>query len=525
MFYYIIPFILIAACIAFGIQQFLKQPARPLTERLLSLLLPFVILVVPGNIIHKLLSMQSDGSSQQRIIAPFAIAAGEPVYSLPHAGAVLDALYWPISYFLYLPATVAATPAPALMLGGILTLLFTFGTISYLIFRTLEFTNPGARPAWNVTLLAAAWFLANSSPALRDSTTTIHCDAPALGLASLAGWFAFRAARRASRMDLVLAAAFVVASVGCKQTMAALAIAIPIYLFFCSGWRRAIESLLFIGLFFLITAIVICSYFGFENVYYNTILEPSRHPWAGTSAIGFPLLAIEELASHLLFPAIFIAGAISLRNSSQPRNAPTLREWLSTNPAGVFIIITILNIPLALLGRVKIGGFPNTLSVAEFPALLAALLVTKECLNVRDSASTAIKTILLTICSVCSLAQAPALFTYQDAKHIWTNGNSETVFHYLKQNPGRAWFPWHPLAAMLAERKLYHYIYGIVDMRLAGNEISIQHLRAHIPKDPEMIAFAPDELQFGIELLPEFSERGVDPELPGWTVYRKKNPK
>jgi len=55
------------------------------------------------------------------------------------------------------------------------------------------------------------------------------------------------------------------------------------------------------------------------------------------------------------------------------------------------------------------------------------------------------------------------------------------AYSFAKAHPGEVYFPYDPLTTLLTDGKLYHFDYGLYDRRLAGEEISDEHFREHIP--------------------------------------------
>jgi hypothetical protein len=93
----------------------------------------------------------------------------------------------------------------------------------------------------------------------------------------------------------------------------------------------------------------------------------------------------------------------------------------------------------------------------------------------------------------------------------------EQALHFAREHPGQVWFPWDTLSTLLADGKLYHFDYGLLDRRLAGLPPSPDHLKRHIPTHLRIIAIP--------ENAPSNESRPRDvapvqlPQLPGFDVY------
>ena len=88
-------------------------------------------------------------------------------------------------------------------------------------------------------------------------------------------------------------------------------------------------------------------------------------------------------------------------------------------------------------------------------------------------------------------------------------------------------FPWHPLACLLAEGKLYHFYYAMVDRDISGRRMSREYIDEHMPANlryiihNQMWVADRDPLPWLSRYLPEFDQPAQLPEFPGWTVLTK----
>jgi hypothetical protein len=95
--------------------------------------------------------------------------------------------------------------------------------------------------------------------------------------------------------------------------------------------------------------------------------------------------------------------------------------------------------------------------------------------------------------------------------------NNQVAYDFAMRHPGEAYFPWQPLASLLAEGRLYHFEYGVVDRYLAGYEPTPEHLRADAPPRLRWIA-ASNGPTLMLRFFPEYSVPTQLAELPGWDV-------
>ncbi len=101
---------------------------------------------------------------------------------------------------------------------------------------------------------------------------------------------------------------------------------------------------------------------------------------------------------------------------------------------------------------------------------------------------------------------------------------SQVAWTFEKAHPGVAYFPFNPLAVLLASGTLYHSDIGLKDRELSGFGIDAEQFSKYVPQAYSIVAIpkgAPaittilrDEVQ-GFDKI-----RGTG-ELAGWTVYRR----
>lgn len=110
------------------------------------------------------------------------------------------------------------------------------------------------------------------------------------------------------------------------------------------------------------------------------------------------------------------------------------------------------------------------------------------------------------------------------ASHVHRNV-AETDFQFERTHPGEVYFPWDPLAALMASGKLYHFDYGVEDRILAGFPPSDEQLHAWIPANAQWIALPPEPCASFVmqSRLPEFaggSGSSMD-DLPGYILVKR----
>jgi hypothetical protein len=437
---------------------------------LLAFLSPFVFLSILKNLPGYL-------EADHRLAPTFALTHGYHVYYPPDSGPVLSTIYGPVTVLAYLPATLAATPTNAILIGTLLTL-FVFYTTTFLVIRA------AAAKTWMKwwqlfgLMVGVIWLV---GPVER-TTAHIHADAPALVFAALAAMFAMRQPLRFNKWNAVLAAFFGVLSVFAKQNMAPLALGLVVWFALRAGWKGASIFAAATAIFStLMLAIAGTLMGGIAALYFNCVYMPLHQPFDKT--LFFPTvmqLAITSLAL-LLIPTARLLQAWT-------QSQENLREFLIVQRTPLLIVLGVLMIPASILGRMKLGGNENSMGLSLFFFVLA-LLAEIAALRNRSLAdilsANEIKLWTLPLLIVCLIGLGSALSVSlrpSPASPI------RQAFEYSRQHPGKVYFPQFPLAQLMAEGKLYHFSWGLTDRRNAGVPVSDEHFQANLPPHAEVIA-------------------------------------
>jgi hypothetical protein len=156
---------------------------------------------------------------------------------------------------------------------------------------------------------------------------------------------------------------------------------------------------------------------------------------------------------------------------------------------------------------------------------LAALLTDWHVENVRrgrvqfDAALTLL--LFVSVASPLAKDQERGFFVFKKLDNPFRNAQ-EVAFEYARRHPGTAYFPWNPLATLLAEGRADHFDYGLYDRELAGFPVSPERVRVGIPARMKYVCFPPKApSEFVRKYLPMFSRRVEIGELPGWACYER----
>jgi hypothetical protein len=97
---------------------------------------------------------------------------------------------------------------------------------------------------------------------------------------------------------------------------------------------------------------------------------------------------------------------------------------------------------------------------------------------------------------------------------------NQVAFEYLKKNPNRGYFPWNPLATLMADGK-----FSTVEDAL-GIERDHTVSGAHLPESPEFIAYPPGYYSpwgkyRALDYYPEYKKDGEIQGLPKFIIFKK----
>jgi hypothetical protein len=195
------------------------------------------------------------------------------------------------------------------------------------------------------------------------------------------------------------------------------------------------------------------------------------------------------------------------------------------------LIVALLLVPGSFYAFVKIGGDVNSLSPPAYFLLLSAVMfLVRPDFSSRLAAPPEPARLPVAFVVMTALVAAPLLAVRLPASlrqaDAFATNPSRQVFTYARAHPGRAYFPWNPLEALLAEGRLYHFDYGLFDRDLAQLPLTAEHLRAHIPARAEWMLFTPTatKTKTATKYLPEFKPADAPKEFAGWEAFRRDLP-
>jgi hypothetical protein len=99
----------------------------------------------------------------------------------------------------------------------------------------------------------------------------------------------------------------------------------------------------------------------------------------------------------------------------------------------------------------------------------------------------------------------------------------EIALQYELRHPGRAYFPFNPMASLLSSGRAYHVDFSVYDREIAGYPLTRQQFDSGLPAGFTLVAMPPGAQPQSSALRSMLRSYGqvADTELPGWTVYKR----
>ena len=282
------------------------------------------------------------------------------------------------------------------------------------------------------------------------------------------------------------------------------------------GYGRAVarQYVVLVAVIGAMCTAIFVGWFG-RPMFFNTVEIVSHHAWyrpgiTGLAAVLWSfLVGVRDVV--LGGTALLILVLVLSRRDREP--APWARAWAAP------LFAALLLLPTGALGANKIGGEPSSFhSLYYLIAGIAALLVDLGRRGPR---------LCLLGWGFCALAVVAAwqsgLCTPRSTRSSLWDNNEQLAYEFALRHPGEAYFPWQPLASLLAEGRLYHFEYGMFDRFLAGYDPTSEHVRACVPPRLRWLVGRTPLWTFS-HFFPEYSEQTELKELPGWIVRSRPSP-
>lgn len=432
--------------------------------------------------------------NELRVAPAFALRHGINPYPPLGGGPLSTWIYGPVGIVADLPVTFATSPAGALHLASLITMLATIVPLAVIFFGSAELR---ARGRWAPWLALALGVLLVSD---RNFLFQVP-DESAIALGLLSGWCLTRRARPGAGA-LAVAAALCALAIASKQLAVFLVPAQLAYLWLGGNRANAYRYAAWLALFGVIGLVICIAAFGFDNLWLNLVAIPGRLPWADFAA----RFAVRPwiLTGQVILP---LAGLIALALARRwPDRATESGRFFHF---AAFAFLTML--PVGLAAFFKIGGDTNTLHSWNYllPGCLFAWFATDRLAGIGSARVLVVTALALGMHAkdLGSLPTHPLTEHFDDAAQL-----NATYPHAI-------WFPQNPLIGFYADQTLWHTEDGVRTRNLAGFAPRQADFRRHLPPNLQAIAYPQGEdPALTTALLSEFNRRT---DLPHWILLTR----
>jgi hypothetical protein len=495
--------------------------------RIVMLAIPTGLLFITVAAAERIISAPFWDWTAVRLAASFALAQGHDIYPSLTEGPTLSYIYGPIFAIAFLPATLSDQPTVAITIAMILQLSYFF-VPAFLLFRLVA-EPPANRTRSGVLGFCVFALLVLNSRALFYSAFALHADGPAFALLLTS---CLPLLQRGVTSTRRLAAVGTLASlaVWCKQPAAPIFVALPIWLWVVEGRRTFARALLVFGATGILVSALMLAGFGVADIFFNMFTLPSMIPWkaspGGPSGLFLRHLAYLALLSGS-YLAMTVAGVVLGPGERLPGFAE-MGSWLRDRRWPLLLLVGIAMVPMSVLGVVRSGGVPNSLSFTLFFVALAGTVAMADAANRAAGWRASIAKLLLVAIGVGLVARHQAVFDpgmlargSDHLRRFWDNPQQQ-AHELLSDRPGEIYFPWNPLAHLMVEDQLYHVEYGVNERRLARIPMTMAQFRAEVPPEMRYLAFQRNRQTEWTrrDYLTEYSIRTEIEGYPDWIIYR-----
>ncbi|HVO33318.1 MAG TPA: hypothetical protein VMU17_05325, partial [Elusimicrobiota bacterium] len=369
-----------------------------------------------------------------------------------------------------------------------------------------------ARPAWRWLAFLAFVCVSLESEGLAYSALRVHVDAPALMWSTLAmGVLRSRLPARRS-----LAVAFAALAALTKQTF------IPVWLLalpFGSGLadeRPLDRRLLMYTAFSAVGAVIVLRLFApVNNLISDLVMLQTKYPFVDRPLASLILAFSDFVRQFWPLAAVVTFGILVDASDALRRNS-------------ILMIAAFVVFPIALVHRAKVGGDVNAFAPVLYWLLAASLFGLLRAISQEETGAhfpaRVAKIILVLTVAMGSLECLPVAMHFRliQARRILPLNPQESAYRYLRQHADGYYFPFNPLAAVMAEGRLYHTASSLADFTLQGHPLGPHDLQAGLPPVFSGVAIHESNDQDREALLHALDLRAQpvrDPAMPGWLIY------
>lgn len=443
-----------------------------------------------------------------RVFPAHLIASGASPYSLVGETAATGWIYGPVMPLLHLPAAVASSATVSLLLSGLINLAVLLGPMIAILWttgRSVGLSGPGRGLA-----LAALLGGIPLIPHLRDYLFWIHADQVAIGFALLSCAGLSHSLIHPQR-SLLPAALWAVLAIWTKQVAVLLPVGQLVYLALQPATRPQVGPYLIrlLGAGAGVSAIMV-GWWGLDPLVFNLWIVPAGHGLkGGASFVGY---TVDLLL--LALPASLLCIAALRRFKTRPADGTRWCQIL----VGLMLTTAWIQVPLQLLSANKHGGSANSIHAMALFFMAATVALLALAADIRWPRRTLLRWAATGLIVGAGYFQLRQVFPWRltPADHI------ETDIRLATQYPGEIYFPDNPLISWWAEKKAYHFEYGLVDQAVSGFPVNRSQYLAYLPANVRLVVYSPSSSAFLCpQILPDLQRHN---RADGRTVFMRMTP-
>jgi hypothetical protein len=293
-----------------------------------------------------------------------------------------------------------------------------------------------------------------------------------------------------------------------KQTEVALLPALFGWAWFAHGRRAAFELLASTLATTLIVAAVLACLSDPRAIWLNMVTIPWAHPRVGGWGAAWV-----ECRDFLFYSLVLIVPALAGLLLTRAN-----RDRTRTSIVPLFLLVAAMELPLGIAATIKVGGDRNSMHSVYYLAIAATLGIAQACTLPRWTAVIRGTTLVAGL-AVVGLA-VRQVRSYGALDMLPKRCLSQEAWTFAREHPEATYFPWDPLATLMADGRMYHFEYGVQDRIFAGIEPTHAQIAKYFPAKMDGVVYPRvDSHQLVLnKYLPEFTQRTTTAD---WMIYRR----
>lgn len=420
--------------------------------------------------------------SAPRLAASLGMLHGYPLYSPTETGVINGWIYGPVSALLWLPAGFASTPAGALRAAVAIDFAVLFTPLWFVAHREARNVSFSWQPAACATIAAAIFALFH--PTLDYMATELCSDTPAVAFATIS---CICLTSRRQPAGAVWAAAMIALAVWSKLLVLPVVAAQVVFVAVTSGWRPAVRHALAATLWIAVLGVAFVAAWGFEPIAFNMWQVPFRHLLASGS-----LDYLREFGRFFLYTSPLWIVILIARLGSGAR-----QPLRSDDCAALLVIVALFSLPGCIVATLKVGGDANSLHPVYY-ALAAAVAVVPGLISKHRSVGIAVPALITIAMVPIGVDACGKISLYFQGGRLDRN---ELAFEMARTAPGRYYFPFDPLANLMAEGRMFHVEDGVYSRCLADLPPSQHQIDSGLPPESRIIIYPQGAPRFLMTLI------------------------